>query len=136
MAMELTLLLAALSVTTSAVIRNLSTTREPPWAITSYGLRVLPSTRGPHSTRPTSISTAANGLSVRVTISDAMNMALPLGLGPGTDVEGPQPASTAVGSLFFQEHPSRATLSRTRGVRALHYSSCKARKPPAVHGVP
>src|SRR6266851_926275 len=136
MAMELTSPLAALSVTTSAVIRNLSTTREPPWAITSYGVRVLPSTQERHSTLPTLISTVANGLSVRVTISDTMNMALPLGLGPGTDVEGPQPPSPAVGSLLFREHPSRATLSRTRGVRALHYSSCKARKPPAVHGVP
>src|SRR5260370_36783666 len=113
MAMELTLLLAALSVTTSAVIPNLSTTREPPWASTSYGLQVLPSTRERHSTPPTSISTEANGLWVRVTISDALNMALPLGLCPGTDIEGPLPPSTAVGSLSFQEHPARATQSRT-----------------------
>src|SRR3982074_252111 len=106
MAMELTSLLAALSLATSAVIQNLSTTREPPWASTSYWLAVLPSTRERHSTPPSSISTEANGQSVKGTISDVMNMARPLGLGPGTDVEGPQPSSTSVGSLFFQEHPA------------------------------
>src|ERR1700716_794722 len=113
MAMELILPLAALSAATSAVIHNSSTTREPPWASTSYGLRVLRSTRERHLTRPTSISMEANGLSVKVTTSDAMNMALPLGLGPGTEVEGPQPPSTALGSLSFQEHPARAMQSRT-----------------------
>src|SRR5882762_397785 len=113
MAMEPTLPLAVLSTATSAVIRNLSTTREPPWASTIYWLAVLPSTRERHSTPPRSISTEANGLSVKVTISDVMNMARPLGLGPGIEVEGPQPSSTSVGSLFFQEHTSRATQSRT-----------------------
>ena len=87
MAMEPTLPLAVLSTATSAVIRNLSTTREPPWASISYGLRVLPSTQERHLTRPTLISTEARGLWVKVTTSDAMNMALLLGLGPGTDVE-------------------------------------------------
>src|SRR4030081_53715 len=113
MAMEPTLPLAVLSTATSAVIHNSSTTRGPPWVITNYGLRVPPSTRELHSTRPTSISMEANGLSVKVTTSDAMNMALPLGLGPGTEVEGPQPPSTALGSLSFQEHPARAMQSRT-----------------------
>src|ERR1700686_5093313 len=108
MSMETMLLRAVLSVGTSAVIPDLSTTREPPWAITSYRLRVPPSSQERHSTFPALISTEAYALPLKATMSDAMNTALSLGLGPGTDVEGPQPASTAVGSLFFQEHPSRA----------------------------
>src|ERR1700726_2811146 len=113
MGMETMLLRAALSVATSAVTPDLSTTREPLWAITSYRLRVPPSSQELHSTHPALISTEAYALPLKATMSDAMNTALPLGLGPGTDVEGPQAPSTAVCSLFFQEHPARATQSRS-----------------------
>src|SRR5437868_12739585 len=112
MAMETMSLRAVLSVATSAAIHDLSTTREPPWASTSYRLQVLPSPQERQSMFPLLISTEAYALSLKATISDAMNMALPPGLGPGTDVEGPQPPSTPVGSLFFQELPARATPSR------------------------
>src|SRR5260221_3468797 len=116
MAMETMLPRAVLSTATLAVIPDLSTTREPPWAITSYRLQVPPSAQEQHSTFPALISTEAYGLRLKATISDAMNMALLLGFGPGTDVKGPQPPSTSAGSLFFQEHPARATQSRTRRV--------------------
>src|ERR1700686_323857 len=113
MAMELTLPRAVLSMATSAVIHNLSTTREPPWASTSYRLQVPPSSQEQHSTHPALISTEAYALSLKATTSDAMNMAHPLGLGLGTDVEGPQAPSTPVGSLLFHKHSAQATQSRT-----------------------
>src|SRR6266481_6013909 len=109
MAMGTMLPRAVLSAATSAVIHDLSTTREPPWANTSYRLQVPPSSQERHSTFPALISTEAYALPLTATTSDAMNMALPLGLGPGTEVEGPQPVSTPVGSLSFQKHPARAT---------------------------
>src|SRR6266481_9847346 len=109
--MEIMLPRAVLSVATSAATHDLSTTREPPWAITSYRLQVLPSPQERHLTFRAQISTEAYALSLKATMSDAMNTALPPGLGPGTEVEGSQPPSTPVGSLFFQERPARATQS-------------------------
>src|SRR6266850_8059437 len=71
-----------------AAIPNLLTIPEPLRAITGYGLQVPRSTQGRLLTLPRRISTAAPALCVAATISDATNMAIPLGSGPGTDVEG------------------------------------------------
>src|SRR5258708_9958281 len=99
--MESMLAGVVLSTASYAVIHDFPTTREPPWAITSSRLQVPPSAQEQHSTFPALISTEAYGLRLKATISDAMNMALLLGFGPGTDVKGPQPPSTSAGSLFF-----------------------------------
>src|SRR6266850_8457245 len=97
-----------------AAIPNLLTIPGPLRAITGCGLQVRQSTQGRLLTLPRRISTAAPALCVAATISDATNMAIPRGSGPGTDVEGLGSAAARTFSrLFFQELPSRVTGSRT-----------------------